>query len=149
MKARHRVFFGVLASIFVAAVCLLVNRWYERAARERAALDAQYQEMVYAIVKGQAGEQSPDHPMSRLYRERHDALVKAGYLKTREFRLRHPFESSSDSSAFLARFAARFPGTDCKLRARKPGEPPLFTVCAREFDVVAIKLWLIQNDTAR
>ena len=89
MKTRPKVILGVTTLIVVILVCLLLGYLGHRAA----ALDAQYQEMIFAIVQGKAQEQSADHPMNRLYRERRDALMEAGYLKTRQFPLRHSFES--------------------------------------------------------
>ena len=148
MKTRHKVVLGITTLVVVVGVCLLVQRLADKSAERASALDAQYQEMTYAIVQGQAQEQSTNHPMNRLYRERRDALLKAGYLKTREFPLRHSFESPRASFAFLARFAARFPGIDRQLQSTKTGQPPVLVVCARDSDLVAIKLWVMQNDTA-
>lgn len=87
----------------------------------------------------------PDHPMYRLYRERHDALVKAGYLKTREFPMRRGFKSRKASSAFFYRFATNFPGVDVQIRNR-PNLPPVIVVCARDRDLLAIKWFIMQQD---
>jgi len=149
MKKGPKIILGVTTLIVVILVCLLLGHLVHRAALTAAVLDAQYQEMIFAVVQGKAQEQSTDHPMSRLYRDRREALMKAGYLKTRQFALRHSFESSNAAFAFLARFASRFPGVERQLRTTKPGEPPVFVVCARDFDLVAIKLWIMQNDTGK
>ena len=107
----------------------LVDGWARRAAEQGKALDIQYEELIYAKMQGQAGERSPDHPMAQLYRERHDTLVKASYLKTCEFPLQHGFQSGKASSAFLYRFATSFPDVDVQIQNRRDS-PPVIVVCA-------------------
>jgi hypothetical protein len=93
---------GIVGLIVAIAICVrLIDRWTERKAQGRAALDLQYWEMTNALVSGYALERTSDHPINRRYHERRDALVKAGYLKEREFPLRHRFESSKTAQAFF------------------------------------------------
>ena len=149
MKKPHKILLAVAALVVIATVCALLDRWHGIATERTAALDAQYEEMIYAMVQGQAPEQSTNHPMNRLYRARHEALVAAGYLKTREFPLQHGFESSRASWSFISSFASKFPGVDRQIRSTKPGQPPVFVVCARDRDLLAIKLFIMQNETAK
>ena len=147
MKTHHKVVLGVMALLVVAAICALVDRWANRAAQSASVLDSQYQEMTYAMVQGQAGEQPTNHPMYVLYQERKDALIKAGYLKTREFPMRRGFESRTASRSFFTRFAKRFPGVGVQIRFnQKSGEPPVITVCAKDSDLPAIKWFIMQED---
>lgn len=142
---RRAILWIVAVIIVVAAAVPLADRWTESRARRAAVLDFQYREMTNALVSG-ALEQVSSHPMNRLYHERRDSLLKAGYLKKREFPLRYPFESSRAASAFLWRFAARFPGTEFQLRGVKAPASPVFVVYARNSDLVAMKWFIMQND---
>jgi len=144
-KQRRAILWVIVVIIAIAAAVPLTDRWTERRARQAAVLDFQYREMTNALVSG-AGEQVSSHPLNQLYRERRDSLLKAGYLKKREFQLRYRFESSRAASAFLWRFAARFPGTEFQLRGAKPPEAPVFVVYARNSDLVAMKWFVMQND---
>jgi len=144
-KQRRAILWIVAVIIVVAAAVPLTDRWTESRARRAAVLDFQYREMTNALVSG-ALEQVSSHPMNQLYHERRDSLLKAGYLKKREFPLRYPFESSRAASAFLWRFAARFPGTEFQLRGVKAPASPVFVVYARNGDLVAMKWFIMQND---
>jgi hypothetical protein len=141
VKRRHKVIFGI-AALIIVAVSLLMGRLTDRVA----ALEVQYRELIYAKVQGQAGERAPDHPMSRLYRERHDALVEAGYLKTREFPMRRGFESRQALTTFFYSFASNFPGADVQVRDVKQDRPPVIVVCARDCDLLAIKWFIMQQE---
>ena len=148
MKGPRKTLFGIIGLIIVVSVCVrLIDWWTETRAQGRAALDFQYWEMTNALVSGYALERTSDHPINRLYHERRDALVKAGYLKKREFPLRHRFESSKAAQAFFWRFAARFPGAEFQLRGAKPPVTPTLTVYARNSDLLPIKWFITQNDT--
>jgi hypothetical protein len=143
---QRRVVLWVLAVIILAAAAVpLLDRWTESRARKAAILDFQYREMTNALVSG-AMEQVSTHPMNRLYRERRDGLLKAGYLKKREFPLRNRFESSRAANTFLWRFAAQFPGTEFQLRGLKPPAFPVFVVYARDSDLLAMKWFVMRND---
>ncbi len=147
-RKQRRAFLWILAVIIAAAAAVpLIDRWTESRARRAAVLDFQYREMTNALVSG-ALEQISSHPMNRLYHERRDALLKAGYLKKREFPLHHRFESSRAARNFLWRFAARFPGTEFQLRGPKSPATPVFVVYARNGDLLAMKWFIMQNDKA-
>jgi hypothetical protein len=86
--------------------------------------------------------------MYELYRERHDALVKAGYLKTREFPMRYGFESGKAKWNFIYQFATNFPGVDVQIRGQRD-QPPVIVVWARDRDLLAIKWFILQQDTRK
>src|SRR5213593_3986918 len=137
MKTHHKVVLGIFVLIMAIAVCApVVDRWTEMRAKRAAVLDFQYREMTNALVFG-ALEHRTEHPMNRLYHERRDALVKAGYLKKREFPMRQGFESSRAAQAFFWRFASRFPGTEFQLRGAKPPATPMVVAYARDSDLLA------------
>ncbi len=132
--------FGLLILGFVA-----VDRWSDKASQRTAVLEAQYREMTYAMVQGQAGERSPSHPMYQLYQDRKEALLKAGYLKVWEFPMRRGFESRKALPSFFYRFATNFPGAEVRVRGR-PALPPVLEVCARSRDILQIKWFIIRED---
>lgn len=147
IKVPRGVLLATAALIIAGAVCVpLIDHWTDMKGQRAAALDSQYREMTNALVSGYALERTKDHPINRLYHERRDALVKAGYLKKREFPLRHRFESSKAAHAFFWRFAARFPGAEFRLSGAKPPATPTLTVYARNSDLLAIKWFITQND---
>jgi len=132
IKARRKAL-AIIGLIIAGVLCVrLIDRWTEARAQERAALDFQYWEMTNALVFGYALERTSDHPINRLDHERRDALVKAGYLKKREFPLRHRFESSKAAHAFFWRFAARFPGAEFRFSGVKPPATPTLTGICEE-----------------
>jgi hypothetical protein len=147
---RGRVVLAIIGLIIaVAASVPLVERWMDMSAHKAAALDSQYREMTNALVFGNALEHTKDHPMNRLYHERRNALLKAGYLKKRELRLRNRFESSQAAKAFFWSFASRFPGTEFQLRGAKPPATPVVVVYARDSDFLSMKWFIMQHDKAK
>jgi hypothetical protein len=149
LKAPHKMLLGMIGLMIAIAICVrLIDRWTERKAQGKAALERQYWEMTNALVSGYALERTRDHPINRLYHDRRDALVAAGYLKKHEFPLRHKFDSSKAAHTFLWRFAARFPGAEFQLSGAKAPTTPTLTVYARNSDLLAIKWFITQNDTS-
>src|SRR5690349_16553085 len=143
MRTRSKAIVAVIALAVVAVGILVMDRRADRAFETAAALDAQYREMAYAMVQGQAGEQSPSHPIYRLYRERQDSLLKAGYLKTWEFPMRRGFASRKAVPSFFYRFATNFPGAEVRIRGGQDS-PPVIVVCARDRDILGIR-WFIRQ----
>lgn len=148
MTTQRKWVLGFVVLLVAGAMGVLVDSWADKAAERGRELDVQYGDLIYAKVKGQAGEQPPGHPMYELYRERHDALVKAGYLKTREFPMRHGFESRKASRDFFYQFATNFPGVDVQIRGQRD-QPPVIVVCARDRDLLAIKWFIMQQDAGK
>lgn len=145
MKTRSKTLLAVIGFGLLAFGFVVVDRWSDRAWQRTAVLEAQYREMTYAMVQGQAGEHSPSHPMYRLYQDRKESLLKAGYLKVWEFPMRRGFESRKALPSFFYRFATNFPGAEVRVRGR-PALPPVIEVCARPRDVVRIKWFIMRED---
>jgi len=100
--------------------------WQRGAARE-----AQYRDMTNAYPI--AAEVMPDHPTRRLWEERRAALLKIGYIETRELSMAHPLPAKHGAGAFFSAFHARFPGVECSVRSVK-SNAPLVVVTARKSD---------------
>jgi hypothetical protein len=100
--------------------------WEKAAARE-----AEYRDMTNAYPI--AGEVTPDHPTRRLWEERRAALLKIGYIETRELSMPHALPAKHGAQAFFSAFHARFPGVECSVRAVK-SNAPLVVVTARKSD---------------
>jgi hypothetical protein len=96
-----------------------------------AAIEAQYRDMTNAYRI--AGEVLPDHPTRRLWEERRAALLEAGYIETRELRMRRRLAAKGGVNAFFAAFHSRFPGVECSIRGVKSDEP-VVVVTARKSD---------------
>jgi hypothetical protein len=96
-----------------------------------ATTEAQYQDMTNAYPI--AAEVVSDHPTHRLWQERRKALFEAGYIETREFRMRHSLTAKGAVSKFFNAFQSRFPGVECSVRGAKSNEP-MVVVTARKFD---------------
>ena len=109
------------------------------------ATEAQYRDMTNAHRV--ASESSPGHPTRELWEQRRAALLKAGYIETREFRMRHPLAARSEVNAFFAAFHARFPGVECSVRGAKSQAVAIIT--ARRFDfgpLGAIERFVLQYE---
>lgn len=104
----------------------LAPRWEQAAANE-----ARYRDLTNAYPI--AGEMLPDHPTRLLWEERRTALMKAGYIETRELRLQHPLVAKGAVNAFFTAFHLRFPGVEFSVRGAKSDEP-LVVVTARKSD---------------
>ena len=96
-----------------------------------AAIEAQYRDMtnVYPI----AAEMAPDHPTARLWRERRASLLEAGYIETRELRMRHSLAAKGAVWDFFVAFHSRFPGVERSVRDAK-SDKPVVVVTARKSD---------------
>ena len=108
-----------------------IDSTVERMREKSAALEAQYQEMTAAYPV--AGESLPDHPTRKLWEERRAALLKAGYIETRELPL-NPLTAKGAIRTFFAAFQARFPGVECSIRALN-SDAPVLVVTARKSDL--------------
>lgn len=106
-------------------------RWEQAAANE-----AQYRDMTNAYPI--ASEVVAEHPMRRLYEKDKAALLEAGYIETRELRLKQAFASGRSANAFFGDFHSRFPGVEVSVRGLKSDQPPVVTVIARKSDLGAI-----------
>ena len=96
-----------------------------------AATEAQYRDMTNAYPI--AAEVMPDHPTRRLWEERKAALLKIGYIETRELSMPQPLPAKNGARAFFSAFHARFPGVECSVKAVK-SNAPLVVVTARKSD---------------
>jgi len=142
MTTRSKLILASLAVVVLSVLLLprLARRidsavdpkWEQAAANE-----AQYQEMTNAFPI--AGEVLPDHPARRLYEERKAALLEAGYLETRELRMKQAFASGRTANAFFWDFHSRFPGVEVSVRGSKADQPPVVMVTARRSDLGAIE----------
>jgi len=74
-----------------------------------------------------------DHPTHKRWKECKAALLKAGYIETREFPL-GPGADKGATKAFFKAFQARFPGVECSVRAVN-SPAPVFVVTARKRDL--------------
>ena len=94
-------------------------------------MEAQYREMTNAYPI--ASEMVREHPTHRLWAERRAALMDAGYIETRELRLRHSLAGKGALRDFVAAFRARFPAVEFRIREIKSDEPVVM-VTARKSD---------------
>ena len=118
---------------------------WERAA----AMEAQYRDMTNAYLI--ASELAREHPTHRLWAERRAALIKAGYIETRELRLRHSLAAEGAAWDFFRAFHSRFPGVERSVRAAGSDEP-VVVVTARKSDfgpLGAIERFVRQYEPAR
>src|SRR6185369_10371313 len=83
--------------------------WEEAAIRE-----AQYRDLTNTARI--AGELVSEHPTRRLWEERRAALLKTGYIETREFSMRNRLAAKGAVRAFFNAFHSRFPGVECSVR---------------------------------
>ena len=117
----------VLGIVFLPRLALRIDSSAEKAA----AMEGQYQDMINAYTV--AAELAPDHPTARFWRERRTALLEAGYIETREFRLRNSLAAKGELSNFFVAFQARFPGVERSVRDAKSDEP-VVVITARKSD---------------
>ena len=136
MNTRTKVILAGMAALALGIVLLprlarridsTVGPGLERAA----AMEAQYREMTNAYPI--ASEMVREHPTHRLWAERRAALMDAGYIETRELRLRHSLAGKGALRDFVAAFRARFPAVEFRIREIKSDEPVVI-VTARKSD---------------
>ena len=100
---------------------------WERAA----AMEAQYRDMTNAYPI--ASEMAHEQPAHRLWAERRAALLEAGYIETRELRMRHSLAANGAVWDFFVAFRSRFPGVERSVRDAK-SDQPVVVVTARKSD---------------
>ena len=89
--------------------------------------------------------------VSRCKWERRAALIKAGYIETRELRLRHSLAAEGAAWDFFRAFHSRFPGVERSVRDAGSDEP-VVVVTARKSDfgpLGAIERFVRQYEPAR
>jgi hypothetical protein len=88
-----------------------------------------------------AAEMMPDHPTARVWRERREALLAAGFIETREMAMKQKPTDKNWAWNFRKQFAARWPGVECSLRFHKEA-PPTATVTVRRDEFRAVERFL-------
>ena len=121
----------VLGIVFLPRLVRRIDSTIETRFEKAAALEAQYQDMISIFTV--AAEMAPDHPTARRWRERRAALLEAGYIETRECRLRHSLAAKGAAWDFFKAFQARFPGVERSVRDAKSDEP-VVVITARKSD---------------
>src|SRR6188474_470176 len=86
-----------------------------------AAMEAQYRDMTNAYSV--ASEMVREHPTHRLWAERMATLMEAGYIETRQLRMRHSLAAKGAVWDFFVAFNARFPGVERSVRDANSDEP--------------------------
>jgi hypothetical protein len=152
---------GKAKTILVAVFALVLGIWLlPRLARridamlapkwEKAeAMEAKYRDMTNAYPL--AAEVVADHPAHHLWKERRTTLLAAGYIETREFKMRRSLTAKGAVPRFFTAFQARFPGVECTVRGTKSDEP-VAVITARKFDfgpVGAIEWFVTRYETNR
>jgi len=136
MNTKTKVILAGIAAMVLGVVLLprlarridsAVGPVFEKAA----AMEAQYRDMTNAYPV--AAEMAPDHPTARLWRERRAALLEAGYIETRELRMRHSLAAKGAVRDFFTAFHSRFPGVERSVREAK-SDAPAVVVTARKSD---------------
>ncbi len=109
MRAKAKWTWVVVAALFVVSQIIFLPRlarWIESRAEpkfaEAAALETQYRDMTNAYPI--AAEMPPDHPTARLWRERREALLAAGFIQRREMAMKQKPTGKSWEWNFRKRF---------------------------------------------
>ena len=121
----------VLGIILLPRLARRIDATLDPMWEKAAAVEAQYRDMTNAYRI--AAEVVREHPTHRLWEERRTTLFEAGYIETREFRMRHSLTAKGAVSKFFNAFQSRFPGVECSVRGAKSDEP-VVVVTARKFD---------------
>ena len=121
----------VLGILFLPRLARRIDSTIVPALEKASAIEVQYREMTdaYSI----AAEMAPDHPKVQLWQERRAALLEAGYIETRELRMRHSLAAKGAVSDFFAAFHSRFPGVERSVRDVK-SDGPVVVVTGRKSD---------------
>ena len=136
MNTRTKVIFAGIAALvlgiaFLPRMLRRIDSAAESALEKATAMEAQYREMINAYPV--AAEAAPDHPTAQLWRERRAALLEAGYIETRELRMRHSLAEKDAAWDFFVAFNSRFPGVERTVRDAK-SDKPVVVVTARKSD---------------
>ena len=95
-----------------------------------------------------ASETAREHPTHRLWAERMAALMAAGYIETRELRMRHSLAAEGAVWDFFVAFNSRFPGLERSVRDAK-SDQPVVMVTARKSDFGAIERFVTQYEPSK
>lgn len=112
--------------------------------KKAAISEAQYRDMTNAYPI--AGEVLPDHPTRRLWEESRAALLKAGYIETREIPLKGRLDAKWSAGAFFNSFHALFPGVEVRVEKRKTNQTRVAVVTARSSDFSSITRFVSRYD---
>ena len=136
----------IVTALFVVSQIIFLPRlarWIDSRAEPKfaqaAALEAQYRDMTNAFPI--AAEMPSEHPTARLWRDRREALLAAGFIETREIALKQKPTSKSWAWNFRKQFAARWPGVECTLKFHE-NAPPTAAVTVRRDEVRAVERFL-------
>jgi hypothetical protein len=129
----------ILAGVAVLALAIwllphlarLIDSTVAPAIEKAAALEAQYRDMTNACLL--ASEVVREHPTHRFWAERRAALMEAGYIETRELKIKHSLAAKGAVWDFFAAFHARFPGVERSVRDAGSAAP-VVVVTARKSD---------------
>jgi len=125
----------LLAVLLIPPLARRIDTAVDPLWEQAAQVERQYREMTNAYRI--ASEVVREHPTRRLWEERRNALLAAGYIEVRELRMRHSLGGRGDVEGFFAAFQTSFPGVECSVRNVK-SDAPTVVVTARKSDLGAL-----------
>lgn len=129
MSSKAKVMFAL---VVVLALGTLVLPYLARRINSKLSQEAQYLDMIAAFPI--AAEMAPSHPTAQRWEMRKAALLKSGYIETRQLRMQNSLAAKGAVMGFFAAFHTRFPGVECIVRDIK-SDKPLVVVTARKVDL--------------